>query len=739
MPTRRPADSGGDEAPPWTQAVQEAYNDGERDPGTLRQIALDAGASATQATQTVGLFTYSPDTPPQSEGAGQVETPEYLDLTSGDQIAVWLTTIPPEQATAWIDQNAGSLDATTAADLQNQLDRMGYDSSVGPESQATIADLDEQASDLETPVVSTPTSPPLSETASMLANRVKTVNGLQREQAQTAEDSIGKAAEAGSQILVTAQQTGQTVLDEDLRSTLEKYMPAGLSPAEQSKWLTEATAAATTTADSAITTSQTEAGQTVTGLQSSTYVIAGGTPRWILEGFGQLSDLQKKRLVEYYNDALGTNFRDYNELLADPSVNLNDQNATNANMVEAAVNAVEPVQDLRIELPGRQDAIHLSVEDQAQLRESYGLNTDGITRLARLANLTPYKGTDGKARTVDLYGLAALASYYQMQSGLDEQNDRDQKVRQLQDRIDEIKGRGGREGDSAETQGLLREYQRQITELKMMNGPTSGAAAQSRNGYNRPGLLGIQYRYNQGLDQYRQNQTLATIHVVDPALAQRITRNGIDPTKLSPTDNAAAWDILIRSGAYTRDKRSGFRPDDPVLAAFAGYFDLDPNARGGGGGGGGGAGPVRRLIDKETIRARLRDEMRTLFDADAPDSLVDEMHKSLQGALDKAPQGMEFDISSRIDSWLQGLPIYQKLYHNKPAGLSEGEYKQQFVAGASSILGAQTADPQTIHAGMQTGQYQTTVGAAAVSEQAKENSTWMERLARAANTVAANT
>ncbi len=62
------------------------------------------------------------------------------------------------------------------------------------------------------------------------------------------------------------------------------------------------------------------------------------------------------------------------------------------------------------------------------------------------------------------------------------------------------------------------------------------------------------------------------------------------------------------------------------------------------------------------------------------------------------------------------------------------------MAGSASMLGNEAPDPDAVKAGMRSGEYQTTVGAAFASGASKgNNSTLQERLARAANVVATNT
>ena len=93
------------------------------------------------------------------------------------------------------------------------------------------------------------------------------------------------------------------------------------------------------------------------------------------------------------------------------------------------------------------------------------------------------------------------------------------------------------------------------------------------------------------------------------------------------------------------------------------------------------------------------------------------------------------DVGAEVRAAAQASPEYAQFYGNKPSGMTDTTYHQQFTAGAQSMLGAQAADPSAIRSGMQTGDFQTTIGQIANTGSSFNNSAFMQRLAQAATAV----
>jgi len=276
--------------------------------------------------------------------------------------------------------------------------------------------------------------------------------------------------------------------------------------------------------------------------------------------------------------------------------------------------------------------------------------------------------------------------------------------------------------------------------------PSSGAAGGSGSGGYGPGIVGMQNRFNEGNSKY-QNPPLAIIYAADSGLAARIAASGGDPAKMDPDDVAEAAGILRDSGVAREGTSGGINSrwiNDADLVA--GIIDAAGGVGGPwgraarGAGGGGGAGPVRRLVDELAVKESVHELWRSMFREEAPEGLAAQFAKELQAALDKAPQGQDFDPNARLQQWLKGQAVYDKLYGKKPAGIDEAEWMAQFEAAQGSILGNEIPtgfDP--VRAGMESGNYQTAVGAAIGTREAWDNSTWLGRLAQAAQVVSENT
>lgn len=99
-------------------------------------------------------------------------------------------------------------------------------------------------------------------------------------------------------------------------------------------------------------------------------------------------------------------------------------------------------------------------------------------------------------------------------------------------------------------------------------------------------------------------------------------------------------------------------------------------------------------------------------------------------------ESQSLDPAAMLQEYARGTNEYSTLYGNKPGGMSEEEYQSQFRSGAGSMLGSAAPDPNIIKAGMRSGDYNTSVGAAAMSPAAANNSSFLGRLARAAGVVA---
>lgn len=565
---------------------------------------------------------------------------------------------------------------------------------------------------------------------------------------QTPEDLRSDALAAATD--EAAEVWGRTAagVTPDL-SSIEALVPEGLTPGEQEQFIREATQQGRAQAvearaqevQGATGAEEGEARQIADQQITSLDLFDTTTPDWLLQfNQGDLSEQQKRRYVDYWNDAYGTSFRDFDELA--PLLSRFDGTEEEAqNFATAVLADQEPLIATAITLPlvsGERRVTY--TEDELNDLRAMGFSNDGITRLVRLAGFTagPDAIRPGAAGdTLNVGPLAALVRYF----GGGEEFARINQARQEQERLEQELGlqpgqwgrmtpeerQAFREEVSKVRSGrgqilrdprreTLRDLEALLTEQGNIGGRTD------------PGILGAQRGFNAGMDLYRGDQLLSYVHAIDPSLAQRVAATGGDPDKLDWRDNAAVYDILERGGVV-----EGSNVRLRQLESSTGFFGFFNTGRGGGGGGGG-AGPVRRMVDPEAVREQMQQLWSRMFLADVSDGVVSEVTANLQQQLDDAPEGMNVDISSRIMAFLRSQDVYDELYRNKPAGMAEEEYQSQFAAGVQDVLGNEL-DPEALKAGMKTGEYQTAVGRAAASKKLLTNSTLRGRWAQAKQTL----
>lgn len=245
---------------------------------------------------------------------------------------------------------------------------------------------------------------------------------------------------------------------------------------------------------------------------------------------------------------------------------------------------------------------------------------------------------------------------------------------------------------------------------------------------------GLQFK--EGLAIYGQNDALAYLHAISPTVASSMANTPVGKP-VNPALAKRASQLFLNSGFDQQQLQSmGY-----FSLGINDYFDYQSaNAAASAP-----SGPVRQVPDSDAIRQNAKDLWVQLYASEPTDAQLDKIVSATTSAIMSADidssDGMVQDVNAnaQIRKQVEGAPEYQDLYGNKPGGMSESEYQQQFRAGAGSILGNQAADPSAIRSGMRTGQYQTSVGAAAVSSQALDNSTWLGRLAGAAQVLNANT
>jgi hypothetical protein len=239
--------------------------------------------------------------------------------------------------------------------------------------------------------------------------------------------------------------------------------------------------------------------------------------------------------------------------------------------------------------------------------------------------------------------------------------------------------------------------------------------------------------YGQALKLYN-DPTLAYLASFDPALAARLS-TAKKSDDITAADKLKAGQLMANGGFdQTALNKVGFFTQTGVDQLLNGVA-----------GGASGQQTQRSVVDPAAVEKSVRDLWRAWFQRDPTSSEVEMFGSKLQGMLDSAaaqqPGGIsqQVDPQSDLEQYARSSPEYQQLYGQKPTGMDEATYVAQFQGGAKEMLGNQAANPEDIRRGMQTGDYQTTVGAVAGGPQAMHNSVFLGRLAQAAQLVSENT
>lgn len=655
-----------------------------------------------------------------------------------------LSGLSGQEALEWIEEHGSEL-------TQGGIDEARNIATTGALSDADWNLVDVELRDLEAELTRG--------AATVGADPETTPAGEAGEQAEYAT-SLEAASDAWAEVLGRARP-GVTPDP----SVIEESMPEGLTPVQQEQFITEARESGERQAiddrRGELQGQGTEEGEAQIiaeeQIGSLTSLLDTQTPRWLLEfAGGDLSEQQKRRFVDYWNDAYGDFLRDFDTELVPILSRFDGTEAEAQNIASAVLADQEPLIAHSIELPlvsGRRRVSYTDSEMEA-LR-AMGFSNDAITRLVRLGAITDSDDDDQRGTAARIGPLAALVRYHGGGDEFARFNEINQEIGQLEQELglrpgqwrgmtaderrahieerkrveaDQAAVASPRQADLAASQAAQR-VDDLAGRIENLFGEEAGFEERGR----LPGILAAQNDYRRGIDLYRGDQVMGIIHAVDPALANRIASTGGDLGELDGHDNVEALQIMQRAGMLNRGstpfEQLGGTIGDSVMR-YLSFFDVGA----GGGGRGGGAERVRRMVDPAQVREQVQQLWSRLFLSDADDSVVESITANLQKQLDEAPEGMSFDVSSRIMAFLRGQDVYDELYRNKPEGLSEEEYQSQFAAGISDVIGNEL-DPEALKAGLRTGEYNTAVGRAASTRRLLESSTLRGRWAQAKQTL----
>lgn len=488
----------------------------------------------------------------------------------------------------------------------------------------------------------------------------------------------------------TLSYTADAYADADLQSVWSKVTPMVSTANVKS--------AATKAASGAVLTTEEKKSLDTTGADT-TGVLSTSTqsPRWVLQQFqGDPTYEQQKRIADEWNTVFGTQFT-YQELAVLPQ--FQDPTDMVQKVVTAAQLDTEPIVEYSVTLPGNR-SYKVSADQQKAQFGQYGNDMKDVVKLVRWADVFNMKDDNGEPAWQPLAALMRAKGL--TTQGFTEDPNIDSET-------------GKRKPQPLRPHGRGAPY----TPAPFV--PDKKAAA------NELSIAFLAEGYKANLQKYG-DPSMAYLASLDPTLADRIVATGGDVTKLSEADFHLI-DSKLTAGAWSPQALHAMN-----YAGGSGWEDFfsrmnqRTNAADGG-------GATRIKPDPDAVKQAVKDLWRKWFRSEPTEKLVDEFAGNIMAAAANAPKDQSVDVEAQLRKLAEGTGDYRTLYGNKQPGQSEMDYQAQFEGAAQSILGNEAAPEGAITGGMRTGQYQTTVGSSAAAGLASQNSTFLGRLASAAQTV----
>lgn len=438
------------------------------------------------------------------------------------------------------------------------------------------------------------------------------------------------------------------------------------------------------------------------GAPSPTTLGLPTTPRWLLQslsaqGQGDPTFDQKKRIAAEWNTVFGTKLT-YDQLITTPQ--FNDPTDTGQKVVQGALMDVEPQVSYSVTLPGNRK-FDISSDQQKTQFGLYGYKNEDISRIVRWADAFDLKDSTG---AVAWQPLAALI-----------------KARGL----DPSTAFKDQSGVDPETGKVLADSRHPVRGKPVPKGPAPYDRLAANN---EMGIAMITQAYKQNLAKYG-DPTMAYLAAFDSGLTDRLMASGGDSTKVSNQDAILAEQYMLNGQWSPQAQRSLGYASGSGLDAFMQNLSARANS----------TTSTRSLPDPESLKQSVKDMWRSWFRSEPSEALVSKMVGDLSAAVSTAPKDQSVDVNARLRQMAESSPEYKKLYGNKQPGQTEADYQGQFVAASQDLLGNEAPDNGAVLAGMQSGQYQTTIGATAASARAMQNSKFLGRLASAAQILNAET
>lgn len=432
-------------------------------------------------------------------------------------------------------------------------------------------------------------------------------------------------------------------------------------------------------------------------------------PEWILGEYGQLSSDQKDRIVEKVRLYTGQEFHSFEELVN--SGFLDEPIAEVATLVNSAIYDTTLERGWQFELPSG-STFTVRDEDWVSAGSTYGLQEQDMTSLIKMADMLNVRDSAGNLNWRPF--LALMES-----TGL---------LDQLKPTVEQRRiapGRGSTRTHGVDTKIIEADPSQAIFQRQMAPGVNLGVLrGEGLSIQTNLSARDVAAAFQEGLQRY-DDQAMAFIYAQDPALAGRIDAAGGDVGKIRPSDlqKVAAISSKITGEAWWSNSGTTFISNFLQLDALRNQAMEDT-------GGSGGRTVVRQYPDEASLNETFRTLYQSMFFEEPDEAQLAAFRSKITSAIDAAEPGQEIDPTSRAKEMLRSDPRYEELYGRKASTVSDEQYRAMHLGGQINMLGDELAGNKAAMAGMRSGKYQTTIGAAAGTREAWDNSTFLGRLAR---------
>ncbi len=448
-------------------------------------------------------------------------------------------------------------------------------------------------------------------------------------------------------------------------------------------------------------------------------------PRWILDQYqGPLSTAQKDRVLQQVELYYGQHFGSWEDLMS--SGFLDDATKEVRELVDSAVYDTVLEQAVQFGLPSG-DMFTVKADDWKASHEAYGLDPVQLASLVKTADRLGMRDANGKLNWQPF--LALLDS-----TGLLNLNGKNSMRPTVRNEF--VGGPGSTDMGITPLERVTRVFE-QSPDRTSFTQPLGGANPNILRGEglqidNHLSARDLANAFQDGLQKYG-DQAMAFIYAQDPALAGRIDSAGGDPGKIRPGDLQKVAAISSKLTGEPWWAASGVTFIQNYLQLDAARLSAKEEAKKASTSAG--STTVRQQPDPAALNETLRTLYENMFLQDPDEQTLARFRQQITAAVGGMQEGESVDVSARAQEFARQDPLYKELYGNKPGTVPDDQYRNQFLAGQQSMLGNEVGDNQSALIGMRSGKYQSTIGAAAGTAEAWDNSTFLGRLAHAAQVV----